>query len=194
MEQPNLEPLLYVIGIDPGTNCCGFAIFSIGLHTHTVSLVEAHTVKRGPLLKGHDSEVELSDERFVVIKEYAKHLMGLLETYNPILVGSEGPYLGSFAQTFAALREMLIAFKATVYKFCRVVPFNVQAPSIIKTHMGVKGTSGDKTAMTSALKARKDITYPCEGYIDTLDEHSVDAGCVGLYTVDRALKLLRGVL
>ena len=36
MEQPNLEPLLYVIGIDPGTNCCGFAIFSIELNSKTI--------------------------------------------------------------------------------------------------------------------------------------------------------------
>ena len=113
-----------------------------------------------------------------MIKTINLRLAKLLLMYKPDKIVSESPYLGKFPASFAALVELLYAFRLTVFDYNPSIYMFTIDPPTVKKHMGVKGTSSDKTLMQQGLKKKK-INYNEYRFLD-LDEHAVDAMCVGL--------------
>ena len=78
---------------------------------------------------------------------------------------------------YAALTEAMTALSAGLYTYDPSIRLATWEPSAVKLAMGVNGRSGDKELMRSAITLRPDIVM-CTP-IELLDEHAVDAICVG---------------
>ncbi len=96
--------------------------------------------------------------------------------------------MGRFPNAFGALTEIMLAIRRACWRFDPILPLNVIDPSSVKKFMGVKGTSKDKSAMTRALMAKQELANPSGIPLADLDEHSIDALCVGCYQAGLILK------
>jgi Holliday junction resolvasome RuvABC endonuclease subunit len=120
-------------------------------------------------------------EKEVAIYCYGNILRGLLETWEPSLVVMEAPYLSRMPAAFKALSEIVSTFTQTVMAWDQTVRVLQFDPATVKKGMGVSGKSGDKELMRTALSTSQLPIYYSGVNIHELDEHSVDAICVGLF-------------
>lgn len=179
-----------MISIDPGTNACGFVNLEIDLDAKAIHISNAYTYFGKEPLKRSKEFAELYCERDARNKGYHDHLYKMVNRLDPYMVACEAPYLGRFANAFGALKEQLMIFRMACWKYSHYLPFELVEPSVVKKHMKVPGKSGDKDLMTIALSKRTDISYSDHIDFSKLDEHSIDAVCIGLYYADKIVAML----
>lgn len=170
-----------LLAIDPGTNRTGFSV--IDYKDEIPLVVYAGTALADRLIKKESWISDIHGARFNRIIMTGEELYNLLVEYTPDAVVSESPFMGSFAQSFAALTEMVYEFKKVVMKYNTSMPLEVISPSEVKKFMGVKGTSGDKDLMKEALN-KKVLSYVEFLNPADLDEHAIDAICINLWFAD----------
>ena len=175
-----------IISLDPGTSFTGVSVIEVDLETKDIEVLFVETFELIKLIRRKQYLVEMHSERFAKIQTSCALLHHLIELYEVDAVVSESPYLGRFAASFAALTEILFGFRTTTFNYDPGMPFYTIEPSVVKKHMGVKGTSKDKNLMTIALKDHT-VSIPDCYNIDTLDEHSIDCICVGLTHIATAV-------
>lgn len=186
LESPE-DSSVKIVSIDPGSNNCGFAVLTLDLNNRKISIDVAHT------LKGNDAKknIKMHEPRFGNRETrnlgYGLHLESLIKPNDPVCVVCEAPY-AQFIATYKALVEQNTVFRCVVWNWDRRTPFQLLEASKVKANMGVNGNSGDKLLMKEALALRKDVTYASELNIETFDEHTVDAICVGLLAADHILE------
>ena len=168
-----------ILSIDPGTNFTGATIMDI-TSDGVITTIFADTIKTEWLIRTSNPMVEIHGKRFTKINHIGESIAELLRIYNPNVVISEAPYLGRFPQSFAALVELLMELRHRLFQYNVSMPLLSIDPSSVKKSMGVKGNSSDKGEMTIALHKEK-IKHIRP--VDTMDEHTVDATCVGLYYI-----------
>jgi Holliday junction resolvasome RuvABC endonuclease subunit len=181
-----------LIAIDPGTNTCGFAVLDVDVDTWKVTVDTAYTVKANRFVTTYKTITETYSEKTARLHGYNKHLVDLCETIEPFAVCSEAPFMGRFAAAYGALKEQVKCFHDAAKDHDQTMPFLLVEPTPVKKFMGVKGNSGDKDLMSKALCSRSDILYGDGLNPSDLDEHSVDAVCVGLYWVDKMKAAVEG--
>lgn len=181
-----------IIAIDPGTNTCGFATMELSLVDWGITIVDAVTVSNTMLLRSRRELAELIGEKDAKLQGYSETLQRLLKQYVPDSLVMECPYMGKFAATFGALKEQLMVFRMAAWRWDKRLTVVMIEPSPVKANMGVGGRSGDKTLMLKALRKRLDVSYSDDVKLTDLDEHSVDAICVGLYELDKIKKVFYG--
>lgn len=168
-----------MISIDPGTNCLGIAISIMDVVNKKIAVEYAYTVDIKTVAKLYASHIETYyGERAAKLYAVEYLIFNLCRSWNPTVIGCEGPYLGKFPQAYAALVECLGAIKRGCEQYRMSLPVFVFDPASVKKLIGVPGNSGDKMAIARAV-----LNHPC---IDTslvdltiLDEHSTDAIAVG---------------
>lgn len=180
------DDVVNLISIDPSSMKCGFAVLSICLKTKQIKVAYAYTLMGNDAQKELKPYIELYGDRETRNLGYGIFLKKLIDIYNPVLVACEAPY-AKFITTYRALVEQNTVFRVTVWNWSRVTPFKLIEASKAKKNMKVNGGSGDKTLMKTAL-LKRDLLYSDNVDIDSLDEHSIDAICVGLYAADSILK------
>lgn len=168
-----------ILSIDPGTNCTGVSILQINNDTKAVVILHSETIKAEKLALGYIFVMGIHGLRYAKILSVADRIDKLLRVYSPDLIVTESPYMGRFAQAFAALTELIAEIRNRVFLYNPNMVLNTVEPSIVKKNLGVKGTSGDKNAMREAI-----LKYPLSyrSYIEpeNLDEHAIDSIAVGL--------------
>lgn len=184
-----------IVSTDPGTDTLGAAILDLNLETLQVELAETHIFRGSQLQRNFPRVTELHGDRTARLMGHEENLLGFLEYARPHSIISEGPYLGRFPQAYAALVECVSAIRRAVIRYDQFAPLFVIDPSSVKKHMGVKGTSGDKSAMTRALLKVMEgptpkLLNPSHIDINELDEHRVDAICVGYYHACKTIAAL----
>lgn len=185
-----------IVCCDPGTDTTGVGTLELDLKTLVTSVGEVHTFRGSQLQRLFPTVSRVHGDRHARLMAHEENLYQFLHYARPHSVITEGPYMGRFPAAFAALTECVSAIRSAVVRYDWFMPLHVIDPSSVKKHMKVKGTSGDKSAMQRALKALLDdpkvpFINPSNIDIDSLDEHSVDALCVGWYHVNVLLNDLR---
>lgn len=179
-----------MISIDPGTNHLGICISEVDVIKGTQKPVEAYSIDIAKLADSRFELVALEHGLRVAKLAAVRHAVGrVLEAYQPFAVESEGPYLGSFPQTFAALTECVGAIRQAVRDYDPCIALQVYDPATIKVAVGVKGKSGDKEAMRTALASGLPGLDLSEVDIKTMDEHAVDATAGGYCYIRMRAKL-----
>ncbi len=181
LQHPCGDEPLRIVSFDPGTNTFGAAILEIDLSTRVLSLADTHLFEGSKMMRAFPRAVLHQGERFARLLAHEENIFGYLNYAQPHAVVSEAPYMGRFPTAFSALTEVMLAIRRATWRYDPIMPLNIIDPSSVKKYMGVKGTSKDKTLMTRALLAKKDLHNPSGIAIAELDEHRADAICVGCY-------------
>lgn len=180
---------MLIMSIDPGTNSTGVSILSVDYPT--VKVIFAETIKADRLMSNYSYIEQIHGSRYARIIATADRIAHLLTIYPIDAIVSESPYMGRFAQSFAALTELISEIRNRIFCFDNGLFLDTIDPSTVKKFMGVKGTSGDKDLMRKALNNKfllyDDYLKPAE-----FDEHTVDSICVGLSYVDKITTHLTG--
>lgn len=182
------EPLNRIVAFDPGTNRLGVAVLDYNKEQGTHFVEHAATFFIGNLYKQYPVVIETYGER--VAKQYAARcaVQKVLEAWNPSVVASESPYMGSFPQAYMALVECIDAIRRACKAFNPYQPLITIDPATVKKSIGVSGKSGDKEAIRNALANRKSLTFDVGVSLDKLDEHAVDAIAVGIAATLQSLR------
>lgn len=162
------------IGIDPGTYNLGVAVGENDGVSDKLKIVYATTFDISRMIKRHENVIEIHGERVARLYTVQKSLAHFFNSWKPMLITSEGPYLARHAQPYAALVECVSAIRRGVIDYKHNMPLYVIDPATIKTHVKVSGKSGDKSLMRKAIQNQTNLDVSAID-IDSLDEHSVDA-------------------
>lgn len=184
MLKPSDGQTFRIVAMDPGTDTLGLSLLEIDLCYMRTQIAQVHTFRGSQLQKLFPVISEIHGDRTARLMAHEENIFQFLHYANPHSVVTEGPYMGRFPAAFAALTECVSAIRRAVIRYDQFMPLHVIDPSTIKKNMGVKGTSGDKLAMTKALIAKlnepaSDLINPSNIDIAALDDHSVDSICVG---------------
>ena len=195
MLKPQSSRDFRVMSIDPGTDTLGVSVLDLNLETLQTTLAEVHTFRGSQLQRGYPTIGDRHGDRIARLYGHEENLAGYMNLTRPDSIITEGPYLGRFPQAYAALVECVSAIRRAVIRYDYFAPLHVIDPSSVKKHMGVKGTSGDKGAMTRALcdlmyVENPKILNPSLIDIHQLDEHAIDSTCVGWYHVCKTVQAL----
>jgi hypothetical protein len=177
---PGEEPLR-IVSLDPGSDTFGAALLEIDLCSRQVGLAEVHLFRGVQLQRTFALASRTHNDLFAKILGHEENLLGYLHYAQPHVIISEAPYMGRFPAAFGALTGVMQAIRRAVWRYDPYMPLRLVEPSPVKKFMGVKGTSGDKTAMTRALMKRTDLINRANVDLSLLDEHGIDATCIGLY-------------
>lgn len=169
------------IGIDPGGNRLGVAVYTFDPVTLelTVAHVETLYVDRHAYLNDHLNEP--FGERFTRIKVIEQHMSRLLDLYRPMWVAIETPYYGRLPAAFSALLECVGAVRQALIEHDVNVPLYNLSPMAVKSGVGSIGNDKDDVAAAILKLGLVDC-------VKDLDEHSTDALAVG-YTMFSQLYL-----
>lgn len=186
---PGDEPLR-IVSLDPGTDTFGCAWLNVDMGFRRVSLAEVHLFRGAIMGRQFRQAAESHNDLFARILAHEENLLGYLQYVQPHAIITESPYMGRFPAAFGALTGVMQAIRRACYRYAPYMALRTAEPSVVKKHMGVGGKSGDKTAMTRALIKRTDLINHANVNLPELDEHGIDATCVGLYLADNIVNNL----
>lgn len=192
-----------ITGIDPGTVTAGVGFLDLHLTApYAIELVDVRTFNTRKLLEGYGREQAVHGDRFARLMALEDTLVEHFIAFQPHVIASESPYMGSFAATYAALTECLTSVRHAVNRYNPSLPLHLIDPASVKASVKVSGKSGDKELMRQAVLGlahpRTDdgpwLANPNAIDLLALDEHSIDCLAVAWYraTVVRGL-LYRGL-
>lgn len=187
---PDVKEMYRIISIDPGTNTLGVAFLEIDLDFLNVYLREAFTLNSNTNFKDLDTILNAHGERFAKLTSHSNILINIFNHYRPHSVICESPFLGKFPQAFEALVECKMMIRNSLMMYDHSIPLETIDPPNAKKAVGAPGKGGDKDIVKKALQ-QLNIIVPYTGFVDTLDEHSVDAVAVGYYKASQVVDWLK---
>lgn len=183
---------LRILSIDPGTNKLGvsFAIAHLGNRTFTIQ--EAFTVDIDRLVNIVNSDKVDSHGKYNTMTASIYQLIKeLILDYQPDWVICESPYMNSrFPLPYALLTLCVQTIYKSVKDYDVTIGFTLIDPASVKKQLGVKGNSGDKTAVYRALLECPFI-HSIVDLNNNIDEHASDAIAIGYYGFMDYLKQYR---
>lgn len=176
----NASPIASIIGVDPGSNCLGVGIIYYDVITLEIVGSDAFTLFADKLAKnswtgfvhgGRAGRIEALGETLLKVMHDQTGLTDVI---------SESPFMSRFAQTFAALTEVVNEVRFAVTRYHPWMPLHLVDPPSVKNAVGAKGNA-DKDAVKLALRMLEGFVYTGGIPFGDLDEHSVDALAVGYF-------------
>lgn len=179
MDKQLTKPLtVRLLSIDPGFNFMGICISELDFHSLTQRVIHVETINFNRYVKRFKHSPKQQGSKALMDTHMVKQLLAeVLHVHQPDVVVCEATYMGRFVNAFAALTLCINAIETAAYRYDDCISFYTFEPSSVKKAMGVKGGSKEKEDMREALAVREDISLGVP--IDQLDEHSVDAICIG---------------
>jgi Holliday junction resolvasome RuvABC endonuclease subunit len=173
-----VEPLR-ILSIDPGSRSTGVCVMDCS-PDETFNVLFAHTIHAAETEKKYNFMTFLLGDKFTRSFIINKTIKKILAQYSPSMVIIEKTFYNpkSF-RAFLSLFEIAISLRAAIFRTENTMPFYFIDASKVKKAMGVGGTTSDKELMREALRG-KNLKYHETISLDNLDEHSVDAICVGV--------------
>lgn len=167
-----------LLSIDPGTMFTGIAVSEVDQDRSNFRVVHAQTLDLNKLARGVPEDyVLIHGDRRARLCMLTACITRLLAAWRPVSVVSESPYASGHIQAFEALVECLSAIGEGVRNYDDYMRLNTLEPSLVKKGVGVKGNTGDKLLMRTAIQNIPDLILDVN--VDTLSEHAVDAIAVG---------------
>ncbi|QMP24004.1 holliday junction resolvase [Proteus phage 10] len=186
MIQHDVRPLqpLRIVAVDPGTETVGVSLLELCPVTLTKTLIESYTIHASALAYHWDGIMPEGYNREYRLQGIFSHLWHYFNNTHPTVVVFEDNYLRHSPKSYKALIESVCAIKQAVWHYNPATPFYAVTPMQAKACVNATKKASDKELVRKGLKAYTGlVTTP--GYIDSLDEHSVDSVAIGLYACEQ---------
>lgn len=180
---PEYANRLRLISLDPGTTFTGLACFEIDLANMQIEVVDALVIKASTNF-GHYKEISLlHGDRLARIMNICDTLLYYLNTFNPQMVISEGPYMGQHVTAFEGLVHCLSYFEMTVMNYNNQMPLEVIDPTTVKRNLNaiLRGEESKNSVREKVLELQQTRAFSTNINIELLGEHAIDAVAVGWY-------------
>ena len=171
--------LLNVVGIDPG-NSLGTACLSVDTETCQITAHDSTTVDIDNVIKYYHEEMlsvhgTLLTRTYVIGEVVGKYCQAWEPDYfcHETAFSAHGRQkFGNSIESFASLRENILAIKLASMKYEPTLPICPVNPNTVK-YAVMDHKSSDKAEIATALKALPDLTIMFN--TDNLDQHGWDA-------------------
>lgn len=178
-----------IISIDPGTTNIGIAIIIFNPYDFKIISIEAFTIKADKLPSA-EWLGDLHGERVKRLHSLKKMLDKIFKENKPNSIACESPYINMRQPAaYGALVEAVCTIRNSVIEYDSYMGLNFIEPSNVKKSVNA-GWISDKNAVRDALLKIDELTSVITPSVLLLDEHSIDAVCVGYAWI----KKLKGVL
>lgn len=174
-----------ILGIDPSSTKCGFAVLKYNLVDKRIILCYADTLNGNVAIRPVKDSVKLYGERETRNLGYGIFLRTLAEEHDPAVIICEAAY-ARFIAAYCALIEQQTVFRVFSHNWCVNTPFKTVQASAVKRNMKVPGNNGDKELMRAAL-LKRELLIGGSIKLSDLDEHSIDAICIALFWIDELI-------
>lgn len=174
-----------ILSIDPGGTTMGIALSEYDNDTDSFKVIHSTTFNFAKMLRLYPHIELVYGDIFGKTILLELTINRLLKEWCPNYVVCESGYMGKFVTTFASLTKCLTIVRLAVYKYDSEMILHTLDPATVKVKMAVSGQSGDKDLMRNALIRNKNIIFSDDVDVLKLDEHSVDAICIGFAFVNK---------
>jgi len=173
-----------IVGIDAGTSHLGCSLIEMDLITGEVFLIDSYTIVISPReLRRYALMEENHGTRYARLHAMCVHLEHQFQTFQPHTIICESPFLGKFANAFAALTECLLFIKNVVHAYNPYMTLEKVDPKSAKLAVDSPANSKDKTLVQLAITKLDWLNVPPHIDIMRLDEHSTDSIAVACFKV-----------
>lgn len=180
------ELSITIAATDPGTTNLGLSFLDIDPLTLDLIRVRATSYKSERLFDYDPDVIDNHSDRIARVCAQSANLLQQFRENKPFVICSESPFFYKFRpQAYGALMEILFAIRHAAISYDKMVRFFLYEPSKVKKALGA-GYVGKDTVRAS-VAGNEEIMAALVGSLDDLDEHAIDATCVG-YT---HLRLMR---
>ena len=168
-----------LIGIDPGLNHVGIAIFDVETATGYIRSIEAYTEHIEKLYDATGLDSDMYTARVVKLYKLRNMITELLSRVGACMVACESPFYNPrMPMAFGALVEVMNTIYTAIIDYNQNIPFFKVPPLVVKSVVGAGATKG-KLDVKACIRGIDEITSVLKGSIEDLDEHSIDSIGVG---------------
>lgn len=169
-----------LMGLDPGLNFTGVAIFDICYFTGKIQRVEAFTLANDKLPNHTGLDEDFVTERTIKLYKLKAALLWSMGNYNPAYVVCESPFYSPLMpMAFGALTEVVSIIHSAVLAWNMNIGFHTVPPLLVKKLIGTKAVKNDsvkgKELVKLGVMAIPEIMSVLQTPIETLSEHAIDA-------------------
>jgi len=168
-----------ILGIDPGLNNTGLAIFDIDYATRSILSIETITLVNEKLLDRNELNPETSMERISKLYRLKNAFKEMLQHISPCIVACESPFYNRFRPSaYSSLIETICYLHTAVIELNPNIIFETIEPLLVKKIVGAGATKG-KVDVKHSVISNHVLISALKQNIELLDEHSIDAIAVG---------------
>lgn len=184
---PHGDGIVKFVGIDPGTSFPGVGLIHYDVEEKKIVRATAVCLHLEKMAK-RSPHFEYQTLRFLKLQAFRMFLRDLFKKERPMAIASEHPYINPrMPGAVIPLAECLFMTEQEVHRYDPYMQLEKIDPSSIKNAVAVKGNSGDKHAMTEAIKKIPEIMDVLVGDIDSMDNNAVDSLAVTYCSLQREL-------
>jgi len=158
-----------IVGVDPGTNYTGVAIFTLELPTLKILNIDTKLLNVFGLENRNMVGTDLQERLKMIYDQF----LGILNTVEPFTVSIESPFMNRLRPAaVGSLSQCLWALELASFHHNKHLFVNKYPPSSVKNGVGAKGNA-DKDAMMLAILNHPEISSLINGNL--ISEHEIDA-------------------
>lgn len=168
-----------ILAVDPGSRHCGTSVIDWNPLTQKGLVIHAETINGDKIVRGDSFRATTIDGKTNRLFALSQEVAQLFQFWQPTVVALEGPFMGSFPQTFRVLSELTMLITQQILEISPLTHVAMIDPRSVKIQMGVAPNTKDKELMRYALNASHELSYVNGIDPQLFDEHTVDSICVG---------------
>jgi Holliday junction resolvasome RuvABC endonuclease subunit len=181
------DGIVKFVGFDPGTSFPGVGLLHYDVEERKIVRATAIALNLEKMAK-RSPHFQYQNLRYLKLQAFRMYQRALFRKERPMAIASEHPYINPrMPGAVIPLAECLYMTEQEVHAYNPYMCLERIDPSSIKNAVGVKGNSGEKHAMTEAIKKIPEIMDVLVGDIDSMDNNAVDSLAVAYCSLKREL-------
>lgn len=177
-----------ILGIDPGLNNTGVAVFQIDAYSRMIQSIVAFTINTNRLVDTTGIDDELHTDRIIKLYKLKQSIQTTIAQVNPVVIACESAFYNpKFPMAYPALVEAIDFIQSAAIEVNGNIVFRTIEPKVIKKIVGA-GMDKGKLDVKAAVANTPSLMQALQMNLELLDQHSIDAIAIG-YTF---LKLSEG--
>lgn len=168
-----------ILGVDPGLNHTGVAVFQIDAYNRLIQSIIAFTIHTNQLADTTGIDDELHTDRIIKLYKLKHSIQETIVKVNPVVIACESPFYNTkFPMAYAALVEAIDFIQSAAIEINGNIFFRTIEPLLVKKTVGAGMTKG-KLDVKTAIANTPHLMRALQMNLDLLDEHSIDAIAIG---------------
>ena len=178
LHYPNISEF-NLLGVDPGLNNIGLAIYTLSLHPFRIVSIHSFTLKAERVIDTSGLRDDIHTDRLRKRHAMINAFSRVLASVNPSIVACESPFFDRRKpSSFQVLAEILVSLTDAVAKHNPNTLFTTVEPLTVKKILGVAGKKGKEVVKEGMVKI-PEIMSVLKTPIEQMDEHAIDSTAVG---------------
>ena len=177
-----------ILAIDPGTTTLGTSILHLNVETGKITVKAAKTFNAAREFRPSGFWQHVHDPQVLRINYLSNRVQKLLWGSSPNVVACESPFSHQRPDAFAALVRIQMALYNAVRGFDASKSLLLVSPNEAKTSVGA--TVGKQATKDNVRESVLKLPLVWDPLVDPalVDEHSIDAIAVGVFTAKKILE------